>query len=58
MWSSGIAMVPPIFNENLSLLQDVENPPFKQLIAHLAVEALDRPILQGAVAFNEQGLDL
>lgn len=52
-----IVLLPPLFDNDLGLLQSVEDFTIEQLIPEFTIEALDKAIFPRAAWFDEQGLD-
>ena len=56
MWSLGVVMVPPSFNDDLGLTQRVEDFAVQQFIPHSPVETFAVSVLPGRSGFDIGGL--
>jgi len=48
VWAHGVIVLPPPFDENLSLAQGIEDLPVQQFLPELPVEGLAVALLPGA----------
>ena len=55
VFSDGVVMVPPLFDDDLSLLQGVEVLPIQQFVPEAGIEGLAVPVLPGRAGFNAGG---
>jgi len=56
MRPESVILLPPAFDDHLSLLKSIENLPVEHLITEFSIEGFVVPILPGAARINEQGL--
>ena len=47
VWSDSVVVAPPLFDDDVSLLQGVEDLPIKQLVPEAGIEAFAVSILPG-----------
>ena len=52
MWSDGVVMVPPLFDDDLCLLQGVEDLPIQQFVPEAGIEGLAVSVLPGAARLD------
>ena len=52
VWSDGVVVSPPLFDDDLSLLQGVEDLPIKQFVPEAGIEGLAVSVLLRRAGFN------
>ena len=52
MWSDGVVVSPPLFDDDLRLLQAVEDFPIQKFIPEAGIEGLAISVLLGGPRFN------
>ena len=57
MRSQVVVLTPPLFDQDLCLLERVEGLAVQEFVAQLAVERFDVAVLPGRAWFDEQGRD-
>ena len=55
VWSDGVVVSPPLFDDDLSLLQGVEHLPIKQFVPEAGIEGLAVSVLPRRAGFNVGG---
>ena len=55
VWSDGVVVSPPLFDDDVSLLQGVEDLPIKQFVPEPGIEGLAVSVLPRRAKFNVGG---
>ena len=55
VWSDGVVVPPPLFDDDLRLLQAVEDLPIQKFIPEAGIEGLAVSVLPGGSRFNVSG---
>ena len=55
VWSDGVVVSPPLFDDDLRLLQGVEDLPIKQFVPEAGIERLTVSVLPRQAGFNVGG---
>ena len=55
VWSDGVVVSPPLFDDDLSLFEGIEDLPIQQFVPEAGIEGLAVSVLPGRAGFNVSG---